>query len=46
MTHDLRQERSGGCGGRSGLLPAFVPIWGVTLAALGIGLYRYRPIAE
>ena len=32
--------------GQSGLLPAFAPIWGVTLVALGIGVYRYRQITE
>ncbi len=32
--------------GLSGLVSPFVPIWGVTLLALGVGLYRYRQIAE
>ncbi len=32
--------------GRSGALPAFLPIWAVTLLALALGTYRYRQIQE
>jgi lipopolysaccharide export system permease protein len=31
---------------RSGAVPAAIPVWGVTLGALALGLWRYRRIPE
>ncbi len=33
-------------GGRSGSVPAAVPIWGVVLGFLGVGVWRFRAIEE
>ena len=31
---------------RTGVVPAPLPVWGVTVAALGLGLWRFRGIPE